>query len=49
MQHPIVGSQASAEAYCRWKSRMAERIRLPYDLEWERRRVGDGRKYSWGS
>ena len=38
LQHPIVGiTGEAAEAYCRWKSRKTgTRIRLPYDLEWEK-------------
>lgn len=52
LQHPIVGiTGEAAEAYCRWKSRMTgTKIRLPYDLEWEKAARGvDGRKYSWGN
>lgn len=52
MQHPIVGiTGEAAEAYCRWKSlTTGKRIRLPYDLEWEKAARGvDGRAYSWGN
>lgn len=52
LQHPIVGiTGEAAEAYCRWKSRATgTRIRLPYNLEWEKAARGvDGREYSWGN
>ncbi len=48
---PVTGvSWLDAEAYCGWRTRSGEPMRLPTEAEWERAARGglDGARYPWG-
>ncbi|HEY0873238.1 MAG TPA: SUMF1/EgtB/PvdO family nonheme iron enzyme [Vicinamibacterales bacterium] len=48
---PVVGvSWFDCQAYCEWRGRDAETVRLPTEAEWERAARGgvEGQRYPWG-